>query len=399
MDFWLVSALLTFVAILIVMLPLTRKTAVPAAQGEEDRSVYIQQLKEVDADLARGLLDEPSAEQARLEISRRILHNDRRANDPAVPDDATSAVNSEKTYLLSKNSRWAVILVLLFIPGVSWGVYALTGTPDLPSQPLAERKANPIQDKTALELIAQAEAHLAQSPQDGRGWAILAPIYLRLGRVDDAIAAYRKALQLLGDDTERLIGLGEALIVKANGEVTFEALGLFEKAGKLSPTDLRPPLMQVRALMQGGKRDEAVAVLQKMLATAPENAPWRADIEQTIVNLKAANTNNTNTNNNAPAINQPGPTAADVEAASQLDEQGRKDMIRSMVDGLAEKLRDNPADTAGWDRLLRAYMVLGERDKALEALSNAAKALPENDLRRLTETATQLGLDVTGVVK
>lgn len=286
---------------------------------------------------------------------------------------------------------------MLFIPGASWGLYAYTGTPDLPSQPLAERKTNNIQDKSAADLIAQAEAHLAQSPEDGRGWAILAPIYLRLGRVDDAINAYRKALEYLGDDADRLIGLAEALIVKANGQVTFEALALFEKAGKLSPTDLRPPLMQVRALMQAGKRDEAIGVLQKMLDTAPENAPWRTDIEQTIANLK---TNNTEAApNTQPQVQQSGPTAADVDAASQLDEQGRKDMIRSMVDGLAEKLRENPADAAGWERLLRAYAVLGERDNALEALRNAAKALSEADMHKLDQTAAQLGLDTTGVLK
>ena len=90
MDFWLVSALLTFAAILIVMLPLTRKDTVSAAQGEEDRSVYIQQLKEIDSDLARGLLDEQSAEQARLEISRRILKNDRRMTDLAGSNTAVA---------------------------------------------------------------------------------------------------------------------------------------------------------------------------------------------------------------------------------------------------------------------------------------------------------------------
>ena len=398
MDFWLVSALLTFVAILIVMLPLTRKDVVSAAQGEENRSVYIQQLKEVDSDLARGLLDEQSAEQARLEISRRILQNDRRMSGPSLIGDDAVAGTSEKTYLFSKNMRWTIVLVLLFIPGISWGLYSAIGTPDLPSQPLAERKGNTIQDKSAVELIAQAEAHLARSPEDGRGWAILAPIYLRIGRVDDSINAYRKALELQGKDIDRLIGLGEALTIKANGRVTDEALSLFEDAGKLEPTDVRPPLMKARALLQAGKRDDAIGVLQIILNTSPENALWRADIEQTIANLKSGKTDTSPAaGNNGP---QPrGPTAEDVEAAAALDEQGRKDMIRSMVDGLAEKLRDNPADVDGWERLLRAYAVLGERDNATEALRNAAKALPEGDMQRLKEAASQLGIDTTGVLK
>lgn len=394
MDFWLVSALLTFVAILVVMLPLTRKDVVPAAQGDEDRSVYIQQLKEVEADLARGLLDETSAEQARLEISRRILKNDRHKSDNAPQPNATGI--SSKSYVLSRNTRLVAILVVLFVPAVSWGLYAYTGTPDLPSQPLAARKGNMIQDKSAAELIAQAEAHLSRSPDDGRGWAILAPIYLRMGRVDDAVNAYRMALQLLGADSERLIGLGEALTIKANGQVTDEALSLFEEAGRLEPADIRPPLMQARALLQAGKRDEAVVVLQNILKTAPENAAWRGDIEQTIANLKSGGTT-PSAAMSAPAARQPGPTADDIEAAAQMDEQGRQDMIRSMVDGLAAKLRDNPSDLAGWERLLRAYMVLGEPDSAREALRNAAASLPQSDMKRLSQTASRLGLDMTGV--
>ncbi|MDR0254093.1 MAG: c-type cytochrome biogenesis protein CcmI [Brucellaceae bacterium] len=399
MDFWLVSALLTFVAILVVMLPLTRKEVASAAQGGEDRSVYIQQLKEIDADLARGLLDEQSAEQARLEISRRILKNDRLTTG-VTGDENAAADGAEKTYLLNRGMRWVIILVLLFVPAVSWGLYSVLGTPDLPSQPLAERKGNTVQDKSAAELIAQAEAHLSRSPDDGRGWSILAPIYLRLGRVDDAINAYRKAIALLGNDVDRLIGLGEALIIKANGQVTEEALALFEDAGKIDPKDVRPPLMKARALLQAGKKDDAIGVLQIILNSSSEDALWRADIEQTIANLKSG-TNGVApaTAAGRPAVKPRGPTAEDIEAAAALDEQGRKDMIRSMVDNLAEKLRNNPADVDGWERLLRAYAVLGESDNVNEALRNAAKALPENDMRRLLETASQLGIDTTGVLK
>ncbi|QVQ40838.1 hypothetical protein KHQ07_04465 [Pseudochrobactrum algeriensis] len=74
-------------------------------------------------------------------------------------------------------------------------------------------------------------------------------------------------------------------------------------------------------------------------------------------------------------------------------------MIRSMVDGLAAKLQDNPTDIDGWERLLRAYVVLGERDNAAEALRKAVKVLPENDRKRLTQVASRLGLDTTGVQK
>ena len=51
-------------------------------------------------------------------------------------------------------------------------------------------------------------------------------------------------------------------------------------------------------------------------------------------------------------------------------------MIRGMVDNLATSLRENPNDADGWLRLGRAYKVLGEQDKSVEALASGAKAAP-----------------------
>ena len=65
-----------------------------------------------------------------------------------------------------------------------------------------------------------------------------------------------------------------------------------------------------------------------------------------------------------------------------------------MVEGLDERLTTDGTDIDGWLRLIRARMVLGEKDKAADALNRAAKAL-ENDQRAVTqleETRKALGL-------
>ncbi len=97
----------------------------------------------------------------------------------------------------------------------------------------------------------------------------------------------------------------------------------------------------------------------------------------------------------APNPDTPGPTAADVAAANTMSERDRGDMIRGMVARLADKLKDDGNDLEGWQRLVRAYMVLGERDKALVAASDAKKALASDPdkLRQIGDLIKSMGLE------
>jgi cytochrome c-type biogenesis protein CcmH len=78
-----------------------------------------------------------------------------------------------------------------------------------------------------------------------------------------------------------------------------------------------------------------------------------------------------------------------------MSEDDRGAMVRGMVDRLATRLKQNGDDVEGWLRLLRAYMVMGERDKAASALGDArqANANDAERLRQLNEGARNLGLD------
>jgi len=73
----------------------------------------------------------------------------------------------------------------------------------------------------------------------------------------------------------------------------------------------------------------------------------------------------------------------------------RNGMIEGMVARLAQKMAENGSDVDGWLRLIKAYAVLGERDKALAAAANARSALSGNNdsLRRIGDLARELGLE------
>jgi cytochrome c-type biogenesis protein CcmH len=241
------------------------------------------------------------------------------------------------------------------------------------------------QNRSIESLVAQVEARLEQHPDDVRGYEVLAPVYLQMGRFADAVTARRKVLTLAGETAARQADLGEALVAAANGIVTGEAKAAFERAQQLDPTDLKSKFFTGLAAEQDGKRDEAAKIWRGMLANAAPDAPWREAVEQALARL-----------GNAPsATSAPGPKAADVAAAATMSEQDRSAMIRGMVAQLADRLKQNGNDVEGWQRLLRAYMVLGERDKAHAAAADARRALAgePDKLRRIEDMIKSLGLE------
>jgi len=355
MEFWLTAALLTFAATLTVLLPLTRNKQEFLPPEKNDLEVYRDQLREVEADAARGMIDAPSAEQARIEISRRILG--------AEKSSADAAAEVKKVH----SGRLLAFSAVLAVPLIAWGVYPLFGAPDTPSMPLAARLANSPQNSSVDELIARAESHLAQNPNDARGWDVLAPIYLRIGRGADSVNAYRSAIRLEGENFTRILGLGEALIAVSGGPITAEAEGLFEKAAALEPNDIRPQYYLAQGEMQDGNADSAITRLQTFLDKAPKDAPWRAQVEQTIARIRGSL---------APSAPAKGPTTDDVDAAASMSPADRQAMVEGMVQRLDESLRENSGDIDGWKRLVRSYMILNRRDaqKVMDATRNLQAA-------------------------
>ena len=123
-------------------------------------------------------------------------------------------------------------------------------------------------------MIAQVEAHLERNPEDGRGWEVIAPIYLRLGRFDDAVKARRNALRFNGPPAEREAALGEALVFAANGVVTAEAKAAFESAVALDANSVQARYFIGRAAEQDGDRTQAAATWRALIEAAPSDAPW-----------------------------------------------------------------------------------------------------------------------------
>lgn len=376
MLLWIAMAVLTAAASLAVLIPLGRPTRALSANAGAARSIYRDQLDELARDRERGLIGEGEAEAARIEISRRLLNSD------AAGSGAPSA---PRAYRIER------LIAVVAIPLIAIGAYLYVGSPLLSDSPFASRQAEESGQGGVDELIGKVEAHLAANPEDGRGWEILSPIYMRLGRYDDAVRALGNAKRLLGSTAERESLYGEALTRASGDVVTEDARAAFDKALKFDPDEPRARFYLALSLGQSGRKDEAIAAWNALIATTPADAPWLASARAELAKLQPTAT----VTPDAPvAPAAPGPTEADVVAAAEQSPVEREQMINGMVAGLAAKLEADPTDIAGWERLFRAYMVLGRTDDAKAALARARNQLIEKpDLLAVVEkSAHDIGI-------
>jgi len=365
MLIWVLFAGMTAIAVLFVVLPLLRRRA-EAGQTVEagEISVYRDQLAEIDRDLEAGLIAAAEADAARAEISRRILRLSR-ADTAVAP---------------TTRSRLAPLIAAVLVPVIAVSLYAGLGRPGLPDMPLANRKVAVPAGQSLEELVARAEAHLAANPDDTRGWDVIAPSYVRLGRLEQAAAAWRNAIRSGGPSERRLNELGRVLVALADDTVPPEARAVFEQSLQIEPKGMLPRFFLAAALSQEGKKQEAVDAWKAIVAMGTGTEPWLADARQALAEAEAERDGRP-----APAPSEaappaaaapqaPGPSAADVEAAAQKSPEERAKMIQEMVGRLQERLMTAGGPVEQWERLIRSQLMLGRTADAEAALVKARAA-------------------------
>ena len=339
---WIVLAVMTAAVIAALVRPVVKTGSRPAAQDRNayDRAIFRDQLAELDRDVERGTIGATEAEAARNEISRRLI-------------SAAGAAPRARPL----GTPFLALLAALIIPAIALPLYLRAGSPTLPDVPLAARLQNAAATGDLDALIAKVEQHLAENPDDLQGWKVLAPTYVRAQRWSDAAEAQRNILRLSQPTATGLADYGEALVLANRGTVSADAHKLFGEALKLDPKLPKARYYDALALKQEAKTADARAAFEAFLADTPSDAPWRDMLLAEMQDIGKP---------------PPGPDQKTIEAAANMSPQDRQNMIRSMVDGLEEKLNTNGNDLDGWLRLIRARSVLGEAGKAKSAYDKAA---------------------------
>jgi cytochrome c-type biogenesis protein CcmH len=388
MALWIGFAVLSAAVLVAVLRPLW--AVMPAVSATDSTSVYRDQLTEIELERERGLLADAEAAAARAEVARRLL--------------ASAAETEARAMHAAPVSRHGLVGALaIALPLVVSIVYFAVGSPLLPDQPLHARSDVSPRAAEIAALIEKVEARLRAEPADGRGWDVIAPVYLRRGDYAKAAIAFRRAMQLLGETPFRLAGFAEATVLANEGTVTEPARAAYQKLSETAPTQIEPRFWLAVHSEQAGRLDEAEGAYRALSAEPGLEASWRPLLEERLRAIAAARRDQgpsqTSPSRDAPpqpaARPERGPSTADVAAAEQMSPDDRQRMIEGMVQSLADRLKADGRDLAGWQRLIRAYVVLGRQDAARDALKAARSALSDDppSIVVLTELARSLGLD------
>jgi cytochrome c-type biogenesis protein CcmH len=350
MSFWIAAAALMGLTCLALLLALGRSVD---AADDHDRRFYEAQVREIDRQFSLNLIGENEAEAARTEAARRLLAVSR--------EGAVQFVDG------GSGRRIAALAVLVLVPAITLPLYAFRGTPDLPSFPLASRQQEAPRASETPDIAAalqQIETHLAKNPEDGRGHEVVAPVYMRTGRYAEAARAYGAAIRILGPTAGRQANLGEALVFANEGVVSAEARTAFEAAVAAEPKQVKGRFFLALAAQQEGDQAKAIALLTALRDDLPDG-DFKSEIGRQLAAMGVM------------------PKDGDVIAA--LPPDGQMAAIRSMVEGLAQRLATSGGTADEWARLIRALTVLKETDRARTILGEARQkfAGQQDDLKRI----------------
>ena len=387
MMFWLFAGLLALAIFLVLLLPLLSGARSSVSRAEYDINVYKDQLVELEKDAADGRIGQSELAAARLEIQRRLL---------AADEEASRLIPKR-----SKGGSLPIIMTAVTVPVLAFAFYNETGSPEIPNFPLAERTdiqtANEDTGQAPMaELARSLEERLLENPDDRRGWVLLGRTYATIGDPRKAAAAFQKAVPLSNRHPEVLADWAEARLMARSGEFTTEIFAGFIEAREKDPTLPKPWFYIGLDKAMGDDLEGAAQIWTDLLAIVPENALFSDAVREQIaraaeqggfdaadlkpsetakniaLGMKSSLPENSSASSSPAA---PGPTQEQMKAAGEMSAEDRMAFIQSMVNRLAEKLEENPNDRTGWERLIRAYEVLGDTEKEqaakarLEALS------------------------------
>ncbi len=393
MTLWIILAAMMLVAVAGLVIPALRAAPPTATRSDYDLTVYRDQLRDLKADVARGVVTPEEEDSARTEISRRMIAAG------ASAEEVQGADGAEKSQ--PRFARIVVtVLLILAVPVVATPIYLLTGSPDTPGQPFASRTDILLADEAALpegfeDGVARLAARLQEEPDDLDGWIMLGRALMVLQRYEPAINAFRRATALSPRNSLAQSLLGEAIVFAADGTVTPPALGAFAAAMAADPRNIAARFYQAVERAQAGEVQEAFDAWLVLVAESRADAPWipdlRARLEEAARILDvdlAAVMPDPLPPSGADQAQRPTPGEDGTEG-----EQGQQ--IRAMVARLAARLENEPDDAEGWLMLGRSFGVLGDREGSRAAYARAAELRP-NDVQALSAYARSLLDDPPG---
>jgi cytochrome c-type biogenesis protein CcmH len=377
MGFWIIAALLAIGTGLLLALAALRGRQGAEPPAAYDLRVYRDQLREIDRDEKRGVIAGDEAARLRAEVSRRILAADAQLRAGEGTGGQPPGAG-----------RIGALLAMALVTGGGLALYAALGAPGYGDMPLGGRiaaaeaqRADRLGQEAAearfgpgetappegtsdehLDLVQRLREVVAARPEDQQGLQFLVRSEAALGRMAAARRAQQQLIALRGDAATASdhAALAELMIEAAGGYVSTDAEAALRAALDLDPRAPTARFYLGLSHLQTGRPDLAFPVWRDLLEESRPGAPWLPAIRAEIGEVAQR----AGVRYEPPAPEARGPSAADMDAAAGMDPEARAEMIRGMVAGLSERLATEGGPAGDWARLITAYGVLGETDRA-----------------------------------
>lgn len=313
---------------------------------------YVHALDELENTEKQGLLSKANAVEARLELTRQML-----GAAQTVPVQMAGGYGRR-----SDKKRMGLLFAVLLVPLVSWGLYALLGSPQLPQRSFAAWERRDPAGLNSTEMLVRLEVEAYRNPRDGALMEKLGNACMAAGLFQEAVNSYGRARSFLGDNARLLVLYSMALTGYEGGVVNEEAEHNLRRALELEPDNAPAVIGLAAAMQQNGRTGEAAELLQKFLRDFPDTAA-----HDTI-------------------------TARIAALQQEPEKQARMRVIGENIDKFVANTESRPQDVKAWQMLVTAWLVLEKPEEAQAALVKAMRVLPEANAQELAAFATAHGL-------
>ena len=296
--FWTLAGLMTALALGFVLVPLlrARPPAGPSAM-EANLEALRGQRRELEADIAAGVVSAEAREQVLDELVRRA-DADLAANPPALVAD--------------RGKPWIAVAVAgLGIPALAFGLYLAIGTPVAldPRAASAGASGEPMDQKSVEDLVAKLAVKVRERPDDARGWELLARSTAALGRFPESAKAYEHLATLAPNDAQVLADYADALGMAQGQKLAGKPFELVRKSLEIDPANKKALALAATASMESGRNRDAISYWERLAALLPPGSDDEKEVREVLAELRG-------TTGGAPSLAAAPKSAAPAKAAA-----------------------------------------------------------------------------------
>jgi len=277
-GFIVAAAAAVAIALVLLMRPFFRRLDKgETSRAQYNAAIYRDQFAKLEQDLAEGTLAADDYAQARQELQRRVLEDNR----------------TEETASTVRAPRKTMIGVGLDIPIVAGAMYLMIGNPcAMQAGGAAEAGAPPGHGQLATaqdleKMVAALAEKMEKEPGNLKGWAMLARSYKALGRPLEAQKAFERAGSFIDDDPQALASYADVLATNNGGTLAGKPTELIQKALKVDPQNPMALWLAGTAQFEARQYPQAVATWEKLVAMLPPGSEDARMLEGAITDARS----------------------------------------------------------------------------------------------------------------